>query len=305
MKYFQLFCAFILVIFIACTPEKEETGYDLNILQGTWKLTKYIDHGSGATEWSSYSDNVIYLKHVTPSHFTWVRFEINEDNMAGTGGGTYSFDGSIYTEDIQFFHPPGSSELGQAIPFTVEIKDGMWYHTGYAKQTEFDPELGEVVVVDSNKIEEIWNRVDEPGVGSSADLMGTWELVRYKDSDDSIYSEYPPFISYVKHITPTHFIWINYNAEGDEVISEGGGTYSIKDGSYIEHVEFRFPPGERMRGVSLPFTYSIENGNWFHRGFMRRMGEGGESAIEIDSSQIDEIWRKAVSPQSTNTEAGM
>ena len=281
-----------------CASEKEEASDDLSadVLQGTWKLIKFINHGAGDTTWSEYTDNTLYLKHLTPTHFTWIRYEKAEDDLPGTGGGSYTFDGKIYTEDIQFFFPPGSGELGQAIPFTVEIKDQQWFHTGYAKVTEFDPEIGEIVVVDSSKIEEIWIKIDPSDniKNTNIDLIGTWELVKYKESGDSIYSEYPSFIGYMKHITPTHFNWIYYNAEGDEIISEGGGTYEIDGTTYTERIDFHYPSGSPMIGMFVPFQCKVENGLWYHSGYILvpKTDPATGEMVGTDSSKIDEVWRR-------------
>ena len=66
-------------------------------------------------------------------------------------------------------------------------------------------------------------------------LVGTWELVSVKNEGDSIWTEYPNFVGYLKHITPTHFNWVYFNTEGDEVSGEGGGLYNLKGINYIEY----------------------------------------------------------------------
>ena len=278
------------MFWMACAPKEEQVEANPDTLEGSWKLTSYLADGDSV--WQEYTDDVIYLKHVTPTHFTWIRFNKNENAMAGTGGGTYKYDGKTYTEDITFFHPPGSNELGQAIPFDVTFKDGKWYHTGYARVLEFDPEIGESVVVDSSKIEEIWSRVEIKSEPENQELLGTWNLSRYKELGDSVYSEYPDFVKYLKLITPTHFIWIYYNEAGDEVVAEGGGTWSYENDVYSEVLDFVHPPVSGLTGVSLPFEFDMEDGRWYHKGWSKVAQTDPETGEEKTvETRVDEVWK--------------
>ena len=280
-------------------PKQESEVTNPESMEGSWRLISFIDHEHGAIDWTSYSDDVIYEKNITPTHFTWVKYEKSRDDMVGTGGGTYVYDDGVYTEDIQFFFPPGSSILGQSIPFDVHMKEGKLYQTGYALQTEFDPESGDMVVIDSVKIEEIWERIPEEK-NNAAELIGTWELISYREEGDSIRLEHPDFFGYLKHITPTHFNWIFFNKEGDEVFAEGGGKYVLNGDTYTEFIEYRYPRGSQKgvvvphAGTVLPFSKKIEDGLWYHSGYVKKVQTDPESgkSVVVDSTKIDEIWRK-------------
>ena len=280
-------------------PEKESETTNPETMEGSWRLVSYIDHENEATDWTSYSDDIIYEKNITPTHFTWVKYEKSNDDMVGTGGGTYVYNDGVYTEDIKFFFPPGSSILGQSIPFDVYVKDGKLHQTGYAWQTEFDPESGDMVVIDSVKIEEIWEKIPEEE-NNAEELIGTWELISYREEDDSIRLEPPSFFGYIKHITPTHFNWIFFNKDGDEVFAEGGGKYTLNEDIYTEFIEYRYPRGDREGvvvphvGTVLPFSKKIEGDLWYHTGYVKKMemdSTSGEVTI-VDSTKIDEIWRR-------------
>lgn len=280
-------------------PEQASDTTNPESMEGSWRLVSYIDHEHGATDWTSYSDDVIYEKNITPTHFTWVKYEKSKDDMVGTGGGTYIYNEGVYTEDIQFFFPPGSSILGQSIPFDVKLKDGKLYQTGYALDTEFDPETGDMVVVDSIKIEEMWEKIPQ-GENKATELIGTWELISYREEDDSIRLEPPGFFGYIKHITPTHFNWVFFNKEGDEVFAEGGGRYVLNGDTYTEFIEYRYPKGDREgvvvphAGTVLPFSMKIEDGLWYHTGYVKKAETdpaSGEQVI-VDSTKIDEIWKR-------------
>lgn len=292
-----LFSTFSAIFFLGCSAdqatENESVSQEIDALEGSWQLVSRIDHPSGDTSWSQIPDNIIYQKHITPTHFTWFEYNEEEDKTTGTGGGTYTFNGDLYIEDIVFFYPPGSSILGQSIPFTAEMKDGKWYHTGYAKDMEFDTETGEMIVVDSTKIEEIWERVEAHGFEASNDLSltGTWELVSYMDRQ--VWTEYPDFVGYIKHVTPTHFVWIKYDAEGDEVMGEGGGTYELEGSTYIEHIHNWHPTGTQNVGTSNNFTIDVSDGKWHLRGYVKTLETDSISGetVEVDSTLIQEIWQ--------------
>ncbi len=274
--------------------ENESYAEPTGAVEGSWQLVSYIDHARGDTAWSEYPDNIIYQKHITPTHFTWLRYDTETDRTTGTGGGTYTHIGELYVEDIHFFYPPGTDIIGQSIPFLVNIKDGKWHHTGYSKNMEFDAETGEMVVTDSTKIEEIWERVEAHGVKPNQNLalVGTWELVSYMDPNQEVWSDYPGFVGYVKHITPTHFVFVKYNAEGDEVMFEGGGTYSLNGDTYTENIQFMYPSNSQQVGTSLPFTMETKDGKWYHTGYVKKIETQPQTGttVVVDSTRIKEIW---------------
>ncbi|MEM6522794.1 MAG: hypothetical protein AAF693_03335 [Bacteroidota bacterium] len=275
----------------SCTSEKESQPLSDEALLGSWKLVKYIDHENGGTEWVTYSDDYVYQKHLTPTHFTWMKYKKSTDELEGIGGGRYTFENSTYTEDINFFLPAGSSELGQAIPFDVKIdENGLWHHDGYAKQFEFDVDAGEMAVVDSVRIEEIWEKVS-PGANESP-LMGTWNLESYRAQEtDSLRSEYPSFVGYMKLVTSSHFVWIKYNTEGDEVMAAASGTYSYKSDMYVENIETCYPKGEGIVGTSPEFDAELDPNSWKHTGQVYQLDSAG---AEPSTLLIDELWSKTL-----------
>ena len=292
MTYIKLLLA-ITPVFFLCNCGSDTSSSDesttIESLEGSWRRVSVKNQETG--EWVSVPSNVIYEKYISPTHFCWVNYNTDQDTLLGTGGGTYVYDteSSTYTEDIGFFLPAGSQLLGQTIPFDVSFEDGKWHHTGFAKVFEFDPETGENVVTDSSKIEEIWERTEAPT--SQDGLIGTWELESYRGSGDSIRSDYPEFVSYVKLITPTHFVWVHYLSEQDQVLAQGGGTYVYDGGTYTETLNFVYPSGSGQIGTVLPFNCKIEGDTWYHTGHIIIKGEDDSGAATVDSVAIDEIWK--------------
>ena len=174
MAYFKTIISITPILFLCyCSSPsstEEQAAVSLESLEGSWRRVSVKNQQTG--EWQTIPDNVINEKYLSATHFCWVNYDVEQDSLLGTGGGTYAFDGdaATYTENISFFLPAGSQLLGQAIPFDVQYEDGEWLHTGYSKVFEFNPDTGENEVTDSAKIEEIWVRTDAPS--SQGGLVG-------------------------------------------------------------------------------------------------------------------------------------
>ena len=263
-NYFIAILALI-TIQMGCTPAERPAAVELekNALIGSWRLIKTIEIGHEDSTNRRDGDEKFYIKHVNNTHFVWVEYDRINNTLLGTGGGTYTLEGNTYTEYIQFYYPAGANELGQAIPFRAELsKDGIWHHTGYAKLMEFDPETAENVMVDSAIIDELWKRIDiKPADDSNGQLVGSWDFVNFLEQSDSTYSEYPPFYGIMKILTPTHFTWVQYNTEGDEIFGIGGGPYSIVGDQYIEHIEFIYPQDLDLIGVNAVYNWKQDHDN--------------------------------------------
>ncbi len=289
---FQIVVLGFLMTQLGCTPKEDSRAMEINkdALMGSWRLIKSIEVGHEDTTNRRDGEAKYYIKHVTESHFTWIEYDKEREQLLGAGGGTYTIQGNTYTENIEFYFPPGANELGQAIPFSAKINDdGTWRHTGYAKLFEFDPETGDNVMFDSAIIDELWEKVDAP-FAASPDLVGTWTLSSYRDATDSVRSDWPDFVGYLKLVTPNYFNWVQYNKEGDEMMALGGGTYTYDgEGSkYVENLSYIYPSDDQSK-LQLPFDCTLENDLWYHKGTTWKMSG---NQIYGDSTKIDEIWIK-------------
>ena len=257
-------------------------------LEGSWRLIKTIEHGAEDTTNRRDGSSVIYQKHITPTHFMWIAYDLTKKKLMGTGGGTYTYDGSNYVEDIHFFYPPGSNERGQKINFKADFGEGGWRHTGYVKVYDFDPDSGDNLVSDSIIIDEIWERIELTDGNTDLSLTGTWELVSYKEVTDSVYSEYPGFVAFFKHLTPSHFAWVHFNRDGDEVLAAATGSYTLVGDDYVESLSMVHPRGV-MQDTSYPFKATTENGRWILKGVI--FTPDPENPSDIDTAVVNEIWK--------------
>ena len=286
--FLRISLAAIAIIF-ATTPQSQPKPANKPLI-GSWKLTKYIPYSDGSNEWKAYGDSIIYQKHLTDNHFVWYKYDEKNHKLLGMGGGSYEIKDGKYIEDIKFFYPPGSSELGQAIPFDFDVPKNEWHHTGYAKVMDIDENTGKMIVVDSNKIEEKWVRTDK-SPAKNIMVQGAWDLISYRDKKDGNYIEYPEYAGYIKLITPTHFTWVYYNKNDDVIYAAGSGKYSYKDGKYSETIDMIYPEDNGQLGATIVFDADIQNNKWKHLGEIPLIVEdpGGNKSQQL--SLIDEIWK--------------
>lgn len=113
-------------------------------LAGSWRIASY-KYGDMA-KFVNWPANQIMLKHVTPTHFTWVTYDAKTGAVTRMGGGTYSWNGNIYRENLQYgLGADVKGLVGKPQIFTGKVTETRWNHSGTLSQGE--------------KIEEIWERV--------------------------------------------------------------------------------------------------------------------------------------------------
>lgn len=75
------------------------------------------------------------IKILSGGHFQWIAFNSGTKEFSGTGGGTYSANNRVYTENIEFFSRD-DSRVGASLVFEYEVKDGKWNHKGKSSKGE-------------------------------------------------------------------------------------------------------------------------------------------------------------------------
>ena len=94
-------------------------------------------------------------------------------------------------------------------------------------------------------------------------LFGTWQLVSgtiIEKGDTSVTNYTNNKTSFLKIINNTHFAYLkhdlNKGKDSTAVFVSGGGSYSLKDSSYKEHLEFC--SARNWEGNDFDFTIKIE-----------------------------------------------
>lgn len=69
------------------------------------------------------------LKFLKDGRFQWIAYNTETMKFSGTGGGTFTSKGGVYTENIEYFSRD-DSRVGATLEFNYELKDGDWHHKG-------------------------------------------------------------------------------------------------------------------------------------------------------------------------------
>lgn len=109
-------------------------------------------------------------------------------------------------------------------------------------------------------------------------FVGTWQLITGTliEKGDTIVTDYTKNISFLKIINDTHFAFLqhdlNKGKDSAAVFVAGGGSYSLSDSLYIEHLEYCSARG--WEGNNFTFTISIKNDTLIQSGVEKVESEG-------------------------------
>lgn len=112
-------------------------------------------------------------------------------------------------------------------------------------------------------------------------LIGTWRVVSYKYGKMAHFAPWPKSRVMLKHMTPTGFVMVTYDARTGQVQRVAGGTYTVQGNSYQENIQYGL--GADIKGlIGKPqrFTDEATATQWHHRG---RISQG---------EQIEEFWTR-------------
>lgn len=111
---------------------------------------------------------------------------------------------------------------------------------------------------------------------TAQDLDGAWLFAtRGPDDGQQRRGEGNPRKT-LKFLMDDTFQWIAYNTDTMEFFGTGGGTFTSKDGKYVENIQF-FSRDNTRSGAKLEFDYEIKGDDWHHKGKTSK----GEPLYEI------------------------
>jgi len=111
------------------------------------------------------------------------------------------------------------------------------------------------------------NEIKKPAV---LPLIGTWKLITGTtiEKGDTVVASYTKNVSFVKIINETHFAFLQHDLNKGKdysvMFSAGGGTYSLKDSSYVEHLEYC--NDREWEGHDFNFVIEIKDDTLVQRG---------------------------------------
>ena len=184
--------------------------------------------------------------------FLHTAYNKGEKRFIYSRGGTYTLNGNA---------------LSLKVSFNSENKDevGKQFSAKYAINNH------KINLAINGEIQN-WQQVDD----SSAPLAGVWRITsRMQDGKLTPIHQTGSRQTY-KILTGTRFQWAAIDPGKKEFSGTGGGTYTFKNGKYIETIELFSRDSSRV-GASLTFDGKLENGEWHHRG----QSSKGDSIYEI------------------------
>ncbi|MEL6671334.1 MAG: hypothetical protein AAFR61_04055 [Bacteroidota bacterium] len=69
------------------------------------------------------------IKMITGSRFQWVAMNTETKEFKGSGGGTFTFQDGVYTENIEFFSRD-QTRVGASLSFEGKVEGDDWHHSG-------------------------------------------------------------------------------------------------------------------------------------------------------------------------------
>ena len=130
---------------------------------------------------------------------------------------------------------------------------------------------------------------DAASVSTSIPLTGTWKLITGTliENGDTVITDYTEETSFIKIINDTHFAFLQHDLtnrmDSLAVFVAGGGSYSLIDSTYTEHLEYC--SARNWEGNDFTFTIGVRNDTLTQKGVEKIESEG------IDRLNIEKYVR--------------
>ena len=116
-------------------------------------------------------------------------------------------------------------------------------------------------------------------------VVGTWKLITGMviQKSDTVVTDYTKNISFIKIINDTHFAFLqhdlNKGKDSVAVFVSGGGSYSLSDSLYTEHLEYC--SDRNWEGNDFKFTVDIKNDTLIQSG-VEKVESAGVNRTNIE-----------------------
>jgi len=120
---------------------------------------------------------------------------------------------------------------------------------------------------------------------TSLPIIGTWKLISGTsiEKGDTTVIDYTKKLSFIKIINDTHFAFLNHDLkkgkDSTAAFSAGGGSYTLKDNVYAEHLEYC--TDRQWEGNDFSFTVTIQNDTLIQNG-VEKVEAAGINRINIE-----------------------
>lgn len=214
------------------------------VLQGAWEMKTGGAPGDQAT------------LIATENYLSIAIFNPDAKSFTGTYGGPYRLENGSCRLTYEF-DTRDSGNIGKEVSFKIQV-------------TETSLTL-------DNLVKTTWNKLDQSP--STAPLAGCWRITARAGNDGQMSPMNSGPRKTIKMLSGTRFQWIAINPASKQFFGTGGGTYTLKDGKYTEHISFFSRDGSRV-GSELGFNAVVDNGKWKHSG------------TSSTGNPVNEIWEK-------------
>jgi len=116
-------------------------------------------------------------------------------------------------------------------------------------------------------------------------IAGTWKLISATtvERGDTTFTDYTKTASFIKIINDTHFAFLTHSLEkGKDSATNfdaGGGSYSLVDSNYTEHLEYCKEP--EWEGHDFAFVITIRNDTLTQKG-IEKVDKAGVNRLNIE-----------------------
>ena len=116
-------------------------------------------------------------------------------------------------------------------------------------------------------------------------IIGTWQLITGTiiEKGDTVVTDYAKNVSFIKIINDTHFAFLqhdlNKGKDSAAVFVSGGGSYSLYDSLYTEHLAYC--SARDWEGNNFEFTVDIKNDTLIQSG-IEKVQNAGVNRVNIE-----------------------
>ena len=129
------------------------------------------------------------------------------------------------------------------------------------------------------------NRQDKVQDPQQPALVGTWKLIKgvLIEKGDTTVTDYTQKVSFIKIINDTHFAFLQHDLDKGKdstaVFVAGGGSYSLADSMYTEHLEYC--NDRNWENNDFKFTIQIKDDTLIQSG-VEKVESAGVNRLNIE-----------------------
>lgn len=227
----------------AVKSPQDSAGIDQKDISGAW-VRQLTEEGVPLTQVLLFEDGF----------YTWTSYRTEDGAFRMTKGGKYRRENAQLIMDLEF-HSSDPDQVGSTETFPYQF------------------DRGQINLFENGAIASQWSPID---VGQQTALTGAWLFAGREQEGQMQRREPDQPRKTMKMLTGKRFQWIAYDTDTKQFYGTGGGTYTARNGNYVETILF-FSRDDSRVGRELPFSFDVKEGEWHHSG----QSSSGDPMYEI------------------------